>query len=157
IQYFAGQGYTNLIASIIGPGAYSYNFGSQAGYLDHAMVNSGMNPLVKNVAEWHNNSDEPSSLEALTSSSKSAAAQVAYYAPDPWPASDPDPIVIGFNTLLGDLNDDGVLDNSDRQLIRGAIGKSASSVDRRMDYDGDGKITQNDFRIWTTYFVSFVQ
>jgi len=157
IQYFAGQGYANLIASIIGPGAYSFNFGSQAGYLDHAMVNSGMNPLVKNVAEWHNNSDEPSSLEALNSSSKSAAAQVAYYGPDPWAASDHDPIVIGFNTLLGDLNDDGVLDNSDRQLIRGAIGKSASSVDRRMDYDGDGKITQNDFRIWTTYFVSFVQ
>src|SRR5215470_9134457 len=157
IQYFAGHGYANLIASIIGPGAYSYNFGSQSGYLDHAMVNSGMNPLVKNVAEWHNNSDEPSSLEAINSSSKSAAAQVAYYGSDPWAASDHDPILIGFNTLLGDLNDDGVLDNSDRQLIRGAIGKSASSVDRRMDYDGDGKITQNDFRIWTTYFVSFVQ
>ena len=33
IQYFLTQGYTNLINAIIGPNAYSYNFGSQAGYL----------------------------------------------------------------------------------------------------------------------------
>ena len=59
--------------------------------------------------------------------------------------------MIGFNTLLGDLNDDGVVDNSDQQLVTGAIGSSASSVDRRIDY-GDGKITLNDYRIWATYY-----
>src|SRR5262249_37896924 len=52
IQYFIGHGYSNLIAAIIGPAAYSYNFGSQNGYLDHAMVNPAMNPLIRNVAEW---------------------------------------------------------------------------------------------------------
>jgi len=122
------------------------------------MANSGSgggNSLVKKVAEWHNNSDEPSSLEALNSSNKSAAAQTAYYGADPWAASDHDPIVIGFNTLLGDLNDDGVVDALDQKLLTAAVGKSASQVDRRMDYDGDGVITLNDYRIWATYFQAY--
>jgi hypothetical protein len=116
-----------------------------------------MNSLIRNVAEWHNNSPEPSSLEALNSSSKSAAAQVAYYAPDPFAASDHDPIVIGFNPLAGDLNDDGAVDVSDQKLLTSSIGKSVSDVDRRMDYDGDGKITLNDYRIWTAYYRAFIQ
>jgi predicted extracellular nuclease len=157
IQYFIGHGYSNLIAAIIGPTAYSYNFGSQNGYLDHAMVNPAMNPLIRNVAEWHNNSPEPASLEALDTSSKSAAAQVAYYASDPYAASDHDPIVIGFNTLLGDLNDDGVVDATDQLMVTSAIGKNASAVDRRMDYDGDGRITLNDYRIWVAYYRAFIQ
>ena len=69
---------------------------------------------------------------------------MAHYGPDPWAASDHDPIVIGFNILLGGLTDDGAVDSSDQQLITEAIGKSASSADRRIDYDGDGKITLND-------------
>ncbi len=157
IQWFATHGYMNLINSIIGPTAYSYNFGSQAGYLDHGFVNTAMNPLVKSIFEWHNNADEPSSLEALDSSDKSAAAQVAYFGPDPWAASDHDPFVTGFNTLLGDLNDDGVVDAHDQLLLTAAIGKSASQVDRRMDYDGDGVITLNDYRIWATYYKAFLQ
>jgi len=158
IQWFGTHGYTNLINAIVGPNAYSYNFGSQAGYLDHTMANSGtgsMNFLVKSVAEWHNNADEPSSLQALSSSNKSAAAQSAYYNPDQWAASDHDPIVIGFNTLLGDLNDDGVVDTQDQRLLSAAIGKKATQVDRRMDYDGDGTITLNDYRIWASYYQAF--
>ena len=157
IQWFQNHGYPDLINAIIGPGAYSYNFGSQAGYLDHTMANSGMNSLVKKLAEWHNNSDEPSSLQALDSADKSAAAQIAYYGDDPWAASDHDPIVIGFNTLLGDLNDDGLVNTQDQALLTAAIGKSASQVDRRMDYDGDGVITLNDYRLWAAYYKSFQQ
>ncbi len=157
IQHFVSHGYANLIAGILGAGAYSYNFGSQRGYLDHALVNNTMNSGVKSVAEWHNNSDEPSSLEAVNSSAKSAAAQAAYYAPDAYAASDHDPIVIGFNPLLGDLNDDGRVDAADQRLLSAAIGKNAPDVDRRMDYDGDGKITLNDYRIWTTYYRAFIQ
>jgi predicted extracellular nuclease len=157
IQYFGQHGYQNLIASILGENAYSYNFGSQAGYLDHAMANTAMNLLVKSIAEWHNNADEPASLQALDGNLKSPAAQGAYYAPDPYAASDHDPIVIGFNPLPGDLNDDGLVSGADQQMISSAIGKSASEVDRRMDYDGDGRITLNDYRIWTGYFRAFVQ
>jgi predicted extracellular nuclease len=158
IQWFGSHGYLNLINSVIGSSAYSYNFGSQAGYLDHAFANSGpgsMNSLVKSVAEWHNNADEPSSLQALSTSSKSAAAQVAYYGADAWAASDHDPFVIGFNTLLGDLNDDGIADAVDQHLLSAAVGKQASQVERRMDYDGDGAITLNDYRLWANYYVAF--
>jgi predicted extracellular nuclease len=157
IQYFANNGYPNLINAIVGIGGYSYNFGSQAGYLDHGIANNAMNALVRSIAEWHNNSDEPSSLQALGLSLKSAAAQVAYYGADPWAASDHDPFVIGFNTLVGDLNDDGVVNTADQLLLTGSVGKNASQVDRRMDYDGDGKITLNDYRIWATYYKAFIQ
>ena len=158
IQWFSANGYVNLIHSIVGAAAYSYNFGSQSGYLDHAIANSGagsMNALVKGVAEWHNNADEPSSLQALNSSNKSATAQTAYYSADPWAASDHDPFIVGFNTLLGDLNDDRVVDAQDQKLMTAAVGKSASKVDRRMDYDGDGTITINDYRMWTAYYLAF--
>ena len=157
MQYFGSQGYTNLINAIIGAKAYSYNFGSQAGYLDHGLANAPMNGLVRSVAEWHNNADEPSSLQALSSSTKSAAAQAAYYAADPYAASDHDPFIVGFNTLAGDLNDDGVVDSKDQALITAAFNKSASAVDRRMDYDGDGKITLNDYRLWTVLYRAFLQ
>jgi len=157
IQYFVTHGYSDLIFTIIGPNAYSYNFGSQTGYLDHVIVNPAFNSLVKSVAEWHNNADEPAALEALNSSSKSAAAQVAYYGADPYAASDHDPIVIGFNPLAGDFNDDGVVDTADQAMITGNLNKSASQVDRRMDLDGDGKITLNDYRIWTTLYRAFIQ
>lgn len=155
IQYLVANGYTNLIHVILGDGAYSYNFGSQAGYLDHALANVPFNVLVRRVAEWHNNADEPSALQALNSGNKSADAQAAYYAADPWAASDHDPIVIGFNTLAGDLNDDGVVDYKDRLLLLMAFGKNASAVDRRMDYDGDGTVTVKDLLIWTDYWRAY--
>jgi predicted extracellular nuclease len=156
IQWFGTHGYVNLINAIIGSSAYSYNFGSQAGYLDHTFANAGMNSLVKKVAEWHNNADEPSSLQALGSSAKSAAAQIAYYGADAYAASDHDPIVIGFNTLPGDLNDDGVVNLTDAALEVLAIGKHTTAADRRMDYDGDGVITLNDYRIWANYFKAYL-
>ncbi|MEO8367916.1 MAG: ExeM/NucH family extracellular endonuclease [Candidatus Solibacter sp.] len=157
IQYFKNNGYPNLINLIIGTNAYSYNFGSQAGYLDHAIANAAMNGLVKSVAEWHNNADEPTSLQATQTSLQSAAAQAAYYAPDPYAASDHDPIVIGFNPLAGDFNDDGVVNTVDQLMVTSQVGKNASQVDRRLDLDGDGKITANDYRLWTALYRTFIQ
>ena len=41
IQALLGAGgYTDLINALIGPAAYSFNFGSQSGYLDHARESS---------------------------------------------------------------------------------------------------------------------
>jgi hypothetical protein len=62
--------------------------------------------------------------------------------------NDPQPV-------LGDLNDDGVVDTVDQRLETAAVGRSASEVDRRMDYDGDGRITLNDYRLWTTYYRAY--
>ena len=63
IQTLLGSaGYTNLIDELLGESAYSYNFGSQRGYLDHALANASALPLVKNVVELHINSDEPAAV-----------------------------------------------------------------------------------------------
>jgi predicted extracellular nuclease len=157
IQSFLGVGYTNLIALLGGANAYSYNFGSQSGYLDHALVNAALLPLVKNVLEVHVNADEPAALQALDSNLKSATAQAAYVAANEFAAADHDPLVVAFNPLAGDLNDDGLVNLTDRNIVVASYGKSASQVDRRIDYDGDGTITPNDYRIWLDYYRAFIQ
>jgi hypothetical protein len=113
--------------------------------------------LIKTVAELHVNSDEPAALEALDSNLKSPAAQAAYFGADEFAASDHDPFVVALNPLAGDLNDDGVVDLSDRAILSAAIGKPTSQVDRRIDYDGDGTISPNDYRIWITLYKAFIQ
>ena len=158
IQSLLAGGYTNLVNQLIGDGAYSYNFDSQAGYLDHALVNGAALPLVKGVAELHVNADEPSALQALDSVDKSVVAQGAYYAPNEFAASDHDPIVIGFNPLRGDFDDDGTLDVDDRILLLSSIEHGNSPVeqpDRRMDLDGDGQVTQDDFHVWQRLFIAW--
>jgi predicted extracellular nuclease len=151
-----GGGYTNLIDLLHGPTAYSYNFASQLGYLDHALVNGPALGLVKDVAHLHINADEPAALQALDSSAKSAVAQVAYFAPNEFAASDHDPIVVGFNPLAGDFSDDGVLDDDDRTaLLAAAHGTRNAAPDRRMDMNGDGAITQADFHVWQSQFVEW--
>jgi hypothetical protein len=154
------HGYTNLINLLIGDRAYSYNFGSQAGYIDHGFTNATALGLVKAIAELHVNADEPAALEALNSVAKSPAAQAAYYGADEFAASDHDPFVIGFNPLLGDFDDDGTLGEGDRRMLLAAIDQGNSGhgpIDRRMDLDGDGVVTQADFHIWQGLFTDWKQ
>jgi predicted extracellular nuclease len=157
IQSFLGVGYTNLIALLSGEKAYSYNFGSQAGYLDHALVNAALLPLIKNIVEVHVNADEPAALQALDSNLKSATAQAAYFAANEFAAADHDPLVVALNPLAGDLNDDGLVNLGDRDIVVASYGQPASQVDRRIDYDGDGTITPNDYRVWLGYYRAFIQ
>jgi uncharacterized protein len=109
--------------------------------------------------EWHINADEPVALDYNiefkgTGNGMSVAALAAYYAPNPFRSSDHDPLVVGFNPLLGDFNDDGALDASDRTALLAARDRPG---DPRMDMDGDGAITQEDFHIWQEYFQSWQQ
>jgi len=82
--------------------------------------------LCKSAAELHINADEPAALEALGSSNKSATAQAAYYALTSSPRPTTIRLVIGFNPLRGDFNDDGVLDAKDGQpcCVRAGIRRS---------------------------------
>jgi uncharacterized protein len=158
MQAFLGAGeFRNLIDLFVGPNAYSYNFGAQVGYIDHALANRALLPLVKAVAELHVNADEPTALQALNSRLKSPEAQAAYFAADEFAAADHDPIVIAFNPLAGDLSDDGVVDIADRNLLVTAYGRRASQVDRRTDYDGDGVISPNDYRLWFGFYRAFIR
>ena len=157
IQLLSAGGYTNLIDLLLGGEAYSYNFASQLGYLDHAMANAAALALVRAVAHLHINADEPPALQALDSSAKSPVAQAAYYAPNEFAASDHDPIVVGFNPLAGDFDDDGELDARDRVALLHAVHHSqhATAPDRRMDMNQDGAVTMADFHVWTTQFINW--
>ena len=89
-------GYENLIASKLGPNAYSYAFDGQWGYLDHALASSSLAWQVSGVGEWHINADEPSVLDYLEDF-KSNAQKVSLYAPDQYRVADHDPVIVGLN------------------------------------------------------------
>ncbi len=145
----AGSTYVNLVERYLGTGAYSYNYQGQSGYLDHALANPAFEKLITGVAAWHINADEPAALD-YNLENKSAAAREAYYSPDPFRASDHDPLVVGFNPLAGDLNNDGAVDGRDRALLRAAMGKPAGAegAGRRLDLDGDGVIARGAEKHW---------
>ncbi|MDP2293129.1 MAG: ExeM/NucH family extracellular endonuclease, partial [Actinomycetota bacterium] len=88
-------GYTDLVADRVGPGAYSYVFGGQSGYLDHALANASLEPQVTGVGEWHINADEPLALD-YNVEFKSVGQQALLYAPTPYRSSDHDPVLVGI-------------------------------------------------------------
>ena len=89
-------GYTNLIAKLIGPDAYSYVFDGQWGYLDHALASPSAEGQVTGVGEWHINADEPSVLDYNTDF-KTPNLQSTLYAPDQFRVSDHDPVIVGLS------------------------------------------------------------
>ena len=97
--------YTDLIESYVGTGfaagAYSFNFFSQSGALDHALSSPGMTANVTGAAIWHINADEPAALDYNDFN------QPALFNADEFRSSDHDPLVVG---LFGDDDNDGVLD-----------------------------------------------
>jgi predicted extracellular nuclease len=88
-------GYVDLIESFVGSGfgdgAYSFNFFSQSGYLDHGLASGSMAQQVTGANFWHVNADEPSGLDYNNYN------QDELYAPDEFRSSDHDPVVIGLN------------------------------------------------------------
>jgi len=89
-------GYTNLIADALGDEAYSYVFGGQSGYLDHALASPSVVAQTTGVTEWHINADEPVVLDYNTEF-KSANHIITLYAPDAYRSSDHDPVLVGLD------------------------------------------------------------
>jgi predicted extracellular nuclease len=73
------------------PRRYSYVFDGQAGELDHILAGRHLSRLVTGASIWHINSDEPVILDYNTEFNPPGL-----YAPDPYRASDHDPVVIGL-------------------------------------------------------------
>jgi predicted extracellular nuclease len=96
ITTILSAGYANLIEEFLGPDAYSYAFDGQWGYLDHALASTSLSSQVAGVTEWHINADEPTVLDYNTNF-KSADQVASLYAPDPYRASDHDPVLVGLN------------------------------------------------------------
>ncbi|MBI5564824.1 MAG: DUF11 domain-containing protein, partial [Chloroflexi bacterium] len=71
---------------------YSYVFDGQAGYLDHALTTSSLDPHSTGVTYWHINADEPSVIDYNTEFNPPDM-----YSPTPYRASDHDPVLIGLD------------------------------------------------------------
>jgi len=58
----------------------------------------------------------------------------------------------------GDLNRDNDVDADDRNLLRAALGACIGDVNFNLDadFDEDGCITYNDYRIWYGHYIAFV-
>jgi predicted extracellular nuclease len=141
--------------AMFAPGGYSYQFQSTSGFLDHMLATFSMDRLVKNFAVWHINADEPAVFQ-YGLSGKNASQQISLYRADPFASSDHDPLLVTFNPLCGDLDDDGDVDNDDLAIGRAALGKPVASVDRRLDFDGvDATITGRDYSALARCFAAF--
>lgn len=98
--------YTNLVEAFGGPGAYSFVFDGQLGYLDHALSNLNLTPQVAGVAEWHINADEiplfdynDDVRDAGEAAFEEESDSFPLYEPNEFRTSDHDPVIVGLNLL----------------------------------------------------------
>jgi predicted extracellular nuclease len=94
IRLLNAAGYVNEIERFVRPYGvpYSYVFGGESGYLDHALASSSLSAQVAGVTEWHNNADEPEAIDYnLETTGQDPYAANAYR------ASDHDPVVVSLN------------------------------------------------------------
>ncbi|PKM35961.1 MAG: hypothetical protein CVV06_13550 [Gammaproteobacteria bacterium HGW-Gammaproteobacteria-10] len=151
-------GFTDLLAHFIGRGkAYSYVFRGESGYLDHALANSALLEQVKDTQIWHINADEPRALD-YNVEFKSADQIERFYNPDVFRSSDHDPIVLEI-FVPGDLDNNGSVDHRDFVAFRRAMGQCEGRprFNREADYDNDGCVTQEDYRLWYKHFRSYLR
>lgn len=144
IQAMTDGGYRNLIAEKVGPSAYSYTFGGEVGYLDHALASSALAPHVDAVAEWHINADEPRAFD-YNVEKKSASQLSSYYSSEAYRASDHDPVIISLTfdvaeTLIGDFDNDGDIDITD---VRSFISQLRAGTQFELSYDFNQDNTVN--------------
>ncbi|HEU5436345.1 MAG TPA: ExeM/NucH family extracellular endonuclease, partial [Telluria sp.] len=94
ITYLTSNGLVNEIERFVRPNgiAYSYIFGGLSGYLDHALASTSLDPQVADVAEWHNNADEPDAIDYNLGDNT-----VDPYIKNAYRASDHDPVVVSLN------------------------------------------------------------
>lgn len=154
--------YRDLVDAMGDRASYSDSINGESGSLQHGLANPAFFRLVTGVSEWHINADEPPAFDYQTdfrrfssTEAKTSAQLAAYYDASAFRAADQDPLRIGFNPLPGDLDDDGDVDADDQAIMRAAIGKPLQTVDRRTDYDGDGRITLADFQRWSQYAAAY--
>ncbi len=96
IRAFTENGYTNLQQQFEGQNAYSYLFGGEFGYLDHALASSSLAAKTTDTKSWHINADEPLVLD-YNLEYKSTQQQSDYYAADAYRMSDHDPVMVSVN------------------------------------------------------------
>ena len=145
------QGYTNLANKFGGDEAYSYSFGGEFGYLDHALASAALVDKVVDTTEWHINADEPIVFD-YNVEFKSDQQLIDYYAPDAYRMSDHDPVVISLllesevQVVEGDYDGDGDVDMMDIRALTRAI-QLRQTIDNSFDFNEDGQVSYTDVRL----------
>lgn len=93
IEVLRAAGFTD-IGSHESPGEHTYLFGGVVGSLDHVFGNAAALGTVTGAHVWNINSVEPVALEY----SRFNYNATDFYVPDPFRASDHDPLLVGLNT-----------------------------------------------------------
>lgn len=94
VDVLEAAGYLDLVDSKLAEAdQYTYVFGGQAGYLDHALASPQLVARVAGVDIWHINADEARVLDYNTESNPPQ-----FYAADPYRSSDHDPVLVGVTT-----------------------------------------------------------
>ncbi len=139
-------GFTNLIEAFQGAKGYSYLFGGEVGYLDHALASTSLFEQTVDAIEWHINADEPRALD-YNVESKTAEQVNDFYAPDMFRMSDHDPVVMSFDLLpglsSGDLDNDGDVDNFDVVAFMRML-RMPNFNDLAYDFNLDGTVDRLD-------------
>ena len=132
----ASAGFEDQQARFGGEAAASYVFDGEQGYLDHALANGALSPLVNRVSTWAINADEPSVLDYNLEFKQPACATCGpdYYSPTAYRSSDHDPVVVGISlrkrivgtaardNLSGTAGDDLILGMEGGDVLRGGDG-----------------------------------
>lgn len=92
ISQFETLGYNNTISDT---SQYSYMFRGRLGSLDHAFVTDSLKANLVTATHWHINADEPYGID-YNIEYKSDYQQANLYSPEPYRASDHDPIILEF-------------------------------------------------------------
>ena len=149
ITAILAAGYTDLANFFGGSEAYSYTFGGQLGYLDHALANASLQDKVVDTTEWHINADEPIVLD-YNLNFQSTAQQDEWYAPDVYRMSDHDPVLVSIQLdaadVRGDWDGDGDVDINDVRGLMVAIQRRLA-VDDAFDLNNDGVVNLLDARV----------
>ncbi|MGO4327603.1 ExeM/NucH family extracellular endonuclease [Cupriavidus sp. 2TAF22] len=133
IRMLAQRGYADMIARFASGPAYSFVFGGEAGYLDHALADDAAASRIRAVHHWHVNADEPVAL-AYPLASKSTAQQQAFYAADAYRSSDHDPVLVDL-AMRGDATLPGGVEPAGES---GETGTPAGGSARPADGGGGG-------------------
>ncbi len=149
ISAIESQGYKNLIEQYQGVNAYSYSFGGELGYLDHALASSALAMQVVDTKVLHINADEPRVFDYNTEN-KSQNQLTQYYGQTAFRSSDHDPIVVSIalaseNTMNGDFDNDQDIDRNDLSIFMSLL-RSGKSLTIDNDFNQDGLINTRDVR-----------
>ncbi|MGL1959130.1 MAG: ExeM/NucH family extracellular endonuclease [Colwellia sp.] len=149
INMFTNNGYHNLVAKSLGYSAYSYSYGGEMGYLDHALASSELATKIVDTTAWHINADEPRIFDYNTEY-KSTDQLESYFGDDAYRSSDHDPIIISLklqsNTeLIGDFDNDGDIDRNDVRQFSLLL-RSNNNIDIRYDFNDDNQVNSSDVR-----------